>query len=156
MPTVQIASLNGWEVLLVMAAILVLFGSRRLPDLLKAVNSGSAEELAGAINALWQDFTVWFAQGFGFGLIPVGPGTFGSLIGVVWFLVLISSGNLWIYIAGILLGVTLSVWACGAAERTLQQTDPGSVVLDEIVAVPLCFAGWVGSFYANHGGIPAP
>ena len=30
-------------------------------------------------------FILWLAQGFGVGRIPFAPGTFGSLVGLVWF-----------------------------------------------------------------------
>lgn len=156
METVLIAWLNGWEILLVLSVVLLLFCARKLPDAAKAFNSGSSEEIAAALYSLLKEFPVWLAQGFGLGLIPVGPGTFGSLIGVTWFPALISFGNISIYVGGIIIGIVLSVWACGEAERNLNQTDPGSVVLDEIAAVPLCFAFWVGSFYVRHGSMPSP
>jgi phosphatidylglycerophosphatase A len=88
-------------------------------------------------------WVLWLAQGCGSGCAPFAPGTFGSLAGVLWMLVLSASGSLWVYGLGCLVTVALSVWACGVAERMLQQTDPGSVVLDEICAIPLTFLGWV-------------
>ena len=94
---------------------------------------------------------LWLAQGFGVGRIPVAPGTFGSLVGVLWFALLIASGNIWIYVAGTLVGLALSIWLCGAAEKILRQTDPGSVVLDEIAAIPVCFGGWFGFIIWHHG-----
>jgi phosphatidylglycerophosphatase A len=156
MEAILIATLTGWEVLMILAVTLLLFCSRKLPDLNKAIHSGSSDEIATALGALLNEVPVWLAQGFGLGLIPVGPGTFGCLIGVAWFLVLMSFGSLWVYAGGIVAGALLSVWACGEAEKTLSQTDPGSVVLDEIVAVPFCFAAWVGSFYFNHALMPQP
>jgi phosphatidylglycerophosphatase A len=88
---------------------------------------------------------LWIAQGFGAGRIPFAPGTCGSLIGLLWFFVLLRTGNFWFYLAGTLFGLALSVWLCGKAERILNQTDPGSIVLDEITAMPLCFVVWVGT-----------
>jgi phosphatidylglycerophosphatase A len=44
---------------------------------------------------------------------------------------------------GSLLAIACSVWFCGQAEQILGQTDPGSVVLDEIAAMPVCFVGWL-------------
>ena len=101
-------------------------------------------------------FFLWIAQGFGVGRIPFAPGTFGSLLGLLWFALLLLAGNLWFCLAGMLAAILLSVWFCGAAERILRRTDPGSVVLDEIVAVPLCFAVWVGEYLWRHGALPAP
>lgn len=86
---------------------------------------------------------LWVAEGFGVGKIPIAPGTFGSLLGIGWVALLLVPGQLWIYAAGCLVGVSSSVFFCGRAERVLGKTDPGSVVLDEIAAMPVCFAGWV-------------
>lgn len=88
---------------------------------------------------------LWVAQGFGAGRIPVAPGTCGSLIGLLWFFLLLQTGNVWLFLCGTILGLALSVWLCGEAERILNQTDPGSIVLDEITAMPLCFVLWVGT-----------
>ena len=101
-------------------------------------------------------FILWIAQGFGVGRIPFAPGTFGSLVGLLWFAVLLVPGNPWFGLGGMLAAILLSVWFCGAAEKILNRTDPGSVVLDEIVAVPLCFAVWVGEYLWRHGVLPAP
>ncbi len=101
-------------------------------------------------------FILWIAQGFGIGRIPFAPGTFGSLVGLLWFAVLLLPGNPWFGLGGMLAAMFLSVWLCGAAEKILHRTDPGSVVLDEIVAVPLCFAVWLVQYLARHGVLPAP
>lgn len=99
---------------------------------------------------------LWIAQGFGAGQIPRAPGTFGSAVGLMWFAVLLLPGSPWVYAAGLAAGFLLSVRLCGAAERILSRTDPGSVVLDEIIAVPFCFAVWIGEFLAHHGSMPGP
>lgn len=98
-----------------------------------------------------QSLILFVAQGFGIGRIPIAPGTFGSLIGLLWFLVLARTGNFWWYAGGTLLGLALSVWLCGRAEKILQQTDPSSIVLDEICAMPLCFGWWMASLCFLHG-----
>ena len=97
---------------------------------------------------------LWIAQGFGVGRIPVAPGTFGSVVGVLWFGLLLATGNLWLFAAGTLAALALSVWLCGAAEETLGRKDPGSVVLDEIAAMPVCFSGWVALLVWKTGAIP--
>jgi phosphatidylglycerophosphatase A len=99
-------------------------------------------------------FILWIAQGFGVGRIPFGPGTFGSLVGVLWFGLLLATGNIWLFCAGTVAGVALSVWLCGAAEKILNQKDPGSIVLDEISALPICFAGWVIAWLGKSGSLP--
>jgi phosphatidylglycerophosphatase A len=78
---------------------------------------------------------------------PVGrwgraPGTLGSLAGLVFFTVALAYASP----VFVVLVSALLIWAaaglCGEAERRLGQRDPGSVVLDEFVAMPLCYVGW--------------
>ena len=99
---------------------------------------------------------LWIAQGFGLGRIPVAPGTFGSLLGVGWFALLLLPGNPWLLGFGILAGLAASVWLCGVGEQLLGQKDPGSVVLDEISAMPVCFLGWVLLRTSQSGHLPPP
>lgn len=100
------------------------------------------------------DPAVWVAQGFGSGRLKPGPGTWGSLVGVVWFVGLVATGSLWGFFGGILLSIPLCAWICGEAEKALGEKDPGSVVLDEIIAVPLCFSAWVLSQVHSTGQMP--
>ena len=87
-------------------------------------------------------FVVWFAQGFGIGrLMRTAPGTWGSLLGLLWTAALLVSGYWQVYLLGAMIGVFVSVWSCGEAERILREKDPPSVVMDEIVAMPFCFFG---------------
>ncbi len=99
---------------------------------------------------------LWIAQGFGIGRIPVAPGTFGSLVGLVWFGLLLLTGSLWLFTGGTVAGIALSVWLCGFAEQRLGRKDPGSVVLDEIVAMPICFGAWIAAYGWAHGDLPHP
>jgi phosphatidylglycerophosphatase A len=97
---------------------------------------------------------LWLAQGFGLGRIPLAPGTFGSVAGVLWFGLLLATGTFWLFAAGTLGALALSVWLCGEAEKTLGQKDPGSVVLDEIAALPVCFWAWVAIQFWKTGSLP--
>jgi phosphatidylglycerophosphatase A len=97
---------------------------------------------------------LWIAQGFGMGRIPFAPGTFGSLVGLLWVMVLLTTGSLLGLIIGTLLGLIASIWLCGEGERILRQKDPGSVVLDEIAAMPVCFASWIGLSVSKTGVLP--
>lgn len=101
-------------------------------------------------------FLLWIAQGFGVGRIPFAPGTFGSLLGLFWFALLLLTGNLWVFLAGMIAGLALSVWLTGVAEKVLGRKDPGSAVMDEITAIPVCFLGWVIFLYWHSGSLPAP
>jgi phosphatidylglycerophosphatase A len=94
------------------------------------------------------------AQGFGVGRIPVAPGTFGSLVGILWLALLLVPASIWLFIAGTIAGFALSVWLCGEGEKILQQKDPGSVVLDEITAMPVCFLSWIAALFWKTGSLP--
>jgi phosphatidylglycerophosphatase A len=99
---------------------------------------------------------LWIAQGFGVGRIPIAPGTFGSVLGVAWFALLLMSGSAWGLAIGAFLGLALSVWLCGFGERVLATKDPSSVVLDEIAAMPVCFFAWIAIVLGQGGALPNP
>lgn len=85
---------------------------------------------------------LFFAQGLGSGRIPFAPGTFGSVVGVLWVWALAAIGSYPLYLAATAGGIALSVWLSGEAEKILGETDPGSIVIDEIIALPVCFLPW--------------
>lgn len=95
---------------------------------------------------------VFLAQGFGVGARLPAPGTWGSLLGVGLFTVLAWPGSYPLYVLGTVLGILISVPICTAAERVLKRKDPGSVVLDELTAMPLCYLGWVTDTWLEVGG----
>jgi len=107
-----------------------------------------------------QKLILWLAQGFGIGRVPWAPGTFGSVLGIGFFALLLWPGNGWIMAGGIIVSIGVSVWLCGEGEKILGKTDPGSVVMDEVVAIPICFSGWliarpepwpsVGALFVDH------
>jgi phosphatidylglycerophosphatase A len=79
---------------------------------------------------------LWLAEGFGSGRLRPGPGTWGSLVGCAWSLLLV--GLPWGAAVTLILGaIVLAVPICSRAEALIGKPDPGSVVLDEIVAMPL-------------------
>jgi len=65
------------------------------------------------------------------GLIPLGPGTFGTLAAIPLFYAL-SFTPLYLYLAITVLIVLISVWASTVAEEIFNKTDPGQVVADEV------------------------
>jgi phosphatidylglycerophosphatase A len=96
------------------------------------------------------------AEGFGIGRFPFGPGTLGSFLGLIWFAFLILFGSLPVFFIGLGLGLVLSVIVCGQAERITGKKDPGSVVLDEITALPICFVPWLLIEYSQGKEMPVP
>jgi len=67
---------------------------------------------------------------------------------------LLLPGNFWAYLAGCVLCIPISAWICARAERSLDEKDPPSVVLDEIIAVPICFLGVLGVMEFQQNGMP--
>src|SRR4030095_10457632 len=100
-------------------------------------------------------FILWIAQGFGVGRIPFAPGTFGSLVGLLWFALLLATKRYELYVIGDLAGAGLSCGLTGSAEKILQEKDPSSVVIDEIVAIPFCFLPWVTYAWLGQRSLPA-
>ena len=81
------------------------------------------------------------AWGFGSGLAPKAPGTFGTLVGLPFYFALA-----WLplpaYLAACALLFVFGCWVCGRSAHLLQVHDHGGIVFDEIVgfcitAVPL-------------------
>jgi phosphatidylglycerophosphatase A len=88
-------------------------------------------------------FALWLAQGLGIGLMPIIPGTFGSGLGFLWFLLIIAPGNFALFSAAVLLSFFVAVLCSEVAEKMLNQHDPNCIVIDEIIAIPICFLGWM-------------
>jgi phosphatidylglycerophosphatase A len=69
------------------------------------------------------------------GFAPVAPGTFGSAAGVALFYLVRAAGVPWAEPALIVALFAAGVWAATVAEQQLGGTDPGPVVLDEVVGM---------------------
>jgi len=94
------------------------------------------------------------AQGLGSGRLPGAPGTWGSVVGLFWFILLAGTGHPLVYAAGTLFLLVVAVPVCARAEQLLGTPDPGSVVLDEMAAVPLCYAGWILCDWLREAATP--
>jgi phosphatidylglycerophosphatase A len=78
---------------------------------------------------------------------PIGarlpaPGTWGSVAGLLFFTLFFYRTTIGGLLVASVIGAYLAVVFCGEAEVRLGKTDPGEVILDEFVAMPLCFLGW--------------
>ena len=87
------------------------------------------------------------ATSAGIGYIPFAPGTFGSLAGLLlWWLLPASWGVQLVVIAGLFV---LGSWSAGVAERHFSSTDPGPVVIDEVMGMLVTLflnpVGWIGA-----------
>ncbi len=96
----------------------------------------------------------FLAFGFGTGLAPVAPGTFGSLPGILLFWLTLDLG---LYVQlGVAIGLALvGIWLCGESARRIGVHDHGGIVWDEIVGMyitllvaPVTLTGWALAFVA--------
>ncbi len=84
------------------------------------------------------------AFGFGAGLSPKAPGTMGTVVAVLIYLVLPSMPPT-IYVGLILLSFVFGIWICGKTAEDLGVHDHGGIVWDEFVGY------WVTMFMAPSG-----
>ena len=98
---------------------------------------------------------LWIAQGTWLGRVPKAPGTAGTLGGFPLTALLLWPGNFWAYLAGCIVLIPISARICEHAERILGEKDPPSVVLDEIIAIPICFLGIFALMEFNGPSQPA-
>ena len=89
--------------------------------------------------------------GFGTGLAPKAPGTFGTLVGfpLFWLLALLPlTAKIVLYGALFALGC----WLCATTARALGKHDHSAIVIDEIVAMSLVLefapGGWLWALVA--------
>ncbi len=75
------------------------------------------------------------------GYVKKGPGTVGSLAGVACYLVLFFRLHPLPYIFLCIVLILFAIAICGEAEYRLQKRDPGEIILDEFVAIPVVFFG---------------
>ncbi|MEW6319802.1 MAG: phosphatidylglycerophosphatase A [Acidobacteriota bacterium] len=91
---------------------------------------------------------------FGFvGFFPIAPGTAGSLAALALYMPLRWWGGDGLQAAAIAAVFAAGVWAATRAERVLGRSDPGPVVIDEVLGmlitlafVPLSVAGAAAGF----------
>ena len=84
---------------------------------------------------------------FGVGYVPFAPGTFGSAVGLVIWALLPSSPA--VHAAAILVMFAVGAWCGTVAERHYGGTDPGPMVIDEVMGMLLTLfmhpVGWGGA-----------
>ena len=86
----------------------------------------------------------FLALGFGSGLAPKAPGTFGTIAAIPLVCVLAYSTSLSGYILVTLVASIVGIWLCGKTAKDMMVHDDSSIVWDEIagllitmIAVPL-------------------
>jgi len=78
------------------------------------------------------DVALFIAEGAHAGRVPFAPGTVGTLVGVLLYLLISRLPLTWYVVVGILMAA-VGTWAAGVAEVVLQRKDAQSIVIDEIV-----------------------
>ena len=87
-----------------------------------------------------------FAFGFGSGLAPKAPGTFGTLAAIPFFLLLQNLS--WpVYLSWLLITFALGVLWCDRSSKALGVHDHGGIVWDEFVGY------WITMFMAPAGWV---
>lgn len=82
----------------------------------------------------------WLATGFWIGLIPLAPGTWGTLWGIPLAWGISRLPAVWMQAAVIIAVCAAGIPLCTAAARRLGgRKDPGSIVFDEIASLPITF-----------------
>jgi phosphatidylglycerophosphatase A len=86
----------------------------------------------------------------GVGYVPFAPGTFGSAVGLLaWWVLGPSAVVQGIAIVGLF---AAGAWSGGVCERYFRRTDPGQVVIDEVMGMLITLflnpVGWLGALGA--------
>jgi phosphatidylglycerophosphatase A len=85
-----------------------------------------------------KSFTRLFVTGFGSGLLPKAPGTYGSVVGLLIVLALVQFS--WpVYFIFTLVFCSLSLWLVSLYLQDSVSKDPKEVVADEILGVLISF-----------------
>jgi phosphatidylglycerophosphatase A len=95
-------------------------------------------------------FPLAIATVFGVGYAPVAPGTFGSAAGLLLWWILPPSAMT--HIVAIVALFAAGSWSGTVAERHFGRTDPGQVVIDEVMGMLITLflnpVGWKGAALA--------
>ncbi|HMB29539.1 MAG TPA: phosphatidylglycerophosphatase A [Blastocatellia bacterium] len=99
---------------------------------------------------------VFIATGFGAGFIPFGPGTWGSIVGLLIAYGLIAAfgsdalllQN--VLIAAGLVSAALGVWASDRAEKIFDRKDASQIVVDEVFGQIISFV-FIAPYLAGLG-----
>ena len=78
----------------------------------------------------------FISTGFGIGLAPIAPGTFGSILGVVFFLLItqLSFSTFWMVMVLVAIFI-ISQISISITLKRIGKTDPQEIVLDEVLGM---------------------
>lgn len=108
----------------------------KLGDHLKSIYHKQQRKTQGVdLSRIWHDPIHFIACGFGVGVLPA-PGTWGTLLGVVIYL-LLHPLPLWLYLVIVALLNITGVFLCAKVNNDLNTDDHPAAVWDEIAAFPI-------------------
>lgn len=100
-----------------------------------------------AISNLTRKFIYFLAYGFGSGLLPKAPGTWGTLATIPLYLVLMTYASAHYLLITCVLTL-LGIYICDVMVAALKREDPSEVVWDEVcgylITMAFCPFSWVG------------
>jgi len=94
--------------------------------------------------SVWRNPVHFAAFGFGSGAAPVAPGTFGTAMAALLYL-LLPAMSPWVYATFVLMSFVAGIWLCGTTARDIGVEDHGGIVWDEFVGY------WITMFMAPAG-----
>ncbi|MFC3908713.1 phosphatidylglycerophosphatase A [Legionella dresdenensis] len=97
---------------------------------------------------VWQEPAYFISFGFGTGLMPTAPGTWGTLAAIPIYL-LLAHCSFAVYLVLVLLMLAIGVWLVGKVSNDLGVHDHPGIVWDEVIGYLLTMAtapvglGWM-------------
>jgi len=85
--------------------------------------------------------STWLATGFGAGFLWPAPGTWGTLLGLLFFVFFLWPQGIYVQLAAWAVVTVLGTWSADLTARILDKEDPSVVVVDELAAMWLAAAG---------------
>ena len=97
------------------------------------------------LKLIWRNPAYFIAFGFGAGAIPFAPGTWGTVVGVILYL-MIAQFTLPFYLIILAIAIIFGIWICDKTEKFFGVKDHSGIVWDEITGFLLTMfyapAGW--------------
>ena len=103
----------------------------------------------------FERFIVFCGVGFGSGLAPKAPGTFGSAFALIFIPIWLAFGFLHTILAIVLMSL-IGIYICGKTAQIMQVHDDGRIVWDEFAGqsisfLPLIYFGQMSLFWVLIG-----
>lgn len=114
----------------------------------------SASDKHQPISISLKDPVHFLAFGFGSGLAPKAPGTFGTLAAVPLYLGLVQL-PFGVYLAALAVALVAGVWICGESARRIGVHDHSGIVWDEVAGYLLTMVLFVPSAVSICAGFLA-